>query len=139
LDGSALAEQALPHALTLVERFQAELILLKVFPPVEEPAGMWSPAVKQARERAQSLTREYLDRVLARVQEQVASVQMVILEGRPHLEITRFAETNQVDLIVMCTHGQSGLERWLMGSVADRVARGAMVPVLLVPATKEET
>jgi nucleotide-binding universal stress UspA family protein len=48
LDGSTLAEQALPHAVALVKRFEGELILLKVFPPVENPPGMWSPAVKEA-------------------------------------------------------------------------------------------
>ena len=61
---------------------------------------------------------------------------MVIIEGSPHVEIVQFAEGNQVDLIVMSTRGQSGLSRWLMGSVADRVVRGASVPVLLVRASK---
>ena len=56
----------------------------------------------------------------------------VTIDGRPHVEIPQYAETNQVDLIVMSTRGQSGLSRWLMGSVADRVVRGATVPVLLV-------
>ena len=59
--------------------------------------------------------------------------------GRPHLQIIEYAESNQVDLIVMSTRGQSGLSRWLMGSVADRVVRGAGVPVLLVRERKEET
>ncbi len=134
LDGSALAEQALPHAVTLVERFEAELVLLKVFPPVEEPPGMWSPAVKEARKKARSLTHRYLEHVIARVQEQDVPVQLVIEEGYPHILITRYAEDNQIDLIVMCTRGRSGIGRWLMGSVADRVSRGARVPVLLVPA-----
>jgi nucleotide-binding universal stress UspA family protein len=139
LDGSELAEQALPHALAQAERFQAELVLLTVFPPVEEAPGMWSPAVKQARERARPLAREYLERVGARVGEHGIPVQVVTVEGRPAMEITRYAEENQVDLIVLSTRGESGLSRWLMGSVADRVARGAKVPVLLVRAAKEKT
>ena len=53
------------------------------------------------------------------------------------MSIVRFAETNQADLIVICTRGHSGLSRWLIGSVADRVMRGASVPVLLVRTTKE--
>jgi nucleotide-binding universal stress UspA family protein len=53
------------------------------------------------------------------------------------VSITQFAEANEVDLIVMSTRGLSGLSRWLMGSVADRVVRGATVPVLLVRAAKE--
>jgi nucleotide-binding universal stress UspA family protein len=47
-------------------------------------------------------------------------------------QIVQFAEANRIDLIVICTRGRSGLSRWLMGSVADRVVRGASVPVLLV-------
>jgi nucleotide-binding universal stress UspA family protein len=82
------------------------------------------------------LTHKYLESVIVRVQEQDVPAQLVIQEGRPHMKITRYAEENQIDLIVMCTHGQSGLSRWLMGSVADRVARGARVPVLLVPVTE---
>ncbi len=75
---------------------------------------------------------EYLERVAVNVQEHGIKIQMVTIVGRPHNQIIQYAETNQMDLIVMCTHGQSGLSRWLMGSVADRVARGACVPVLLV-------
>ena len=60
-------------------------------------------------------------------------------EGKAAVEITQFAEANHVDLIVMSTRGRSGVSRWLMGSVADRVVRGAAVPVLLVRARKEGT
>ena len=59
--------------------------------------------------------------------------------GRPHLQIIQYAETNQVDLTVMSTRGQSGRSHWLMRSVSDRVVRGANVPALLVRARKEET
>jgi nucleotide-binding universal stress UspA family protein len=66
-------------------------------------------------------------------------VRVATVEGSPHVNITEFAEANEVDLIVMSTRGQSGLTRWLMGSVADRVVRGATVPVLLVRSRGEET
>jgi nucleotide-binding universal stress UspA family protein len=58
---------------------------------------------------------------------------------RPHTGIAEYAETNQMDLIVMSTRGQSGLRRWLMGTMADRVVRGVTVPVLLARARREET
>jgi len=57
--------------------------------------------------------------------------------GRPHEEIVRFAETEQVDIVVMCTRGHSGVSRWMVGSVADRVARSVNVPVLLVRAPRD--
>ena len=77
-------------------------------------------------------------RIAADVQQQGIPGRAVIVVGRPHVEIAKFSETIWVDLIVMSTRGQSGLRWWWMGNVADRVVRGAGVPVLLVRARKEE-
>ncbi|HHH83272.1 MAG TPA: universal stress protein [Chloroflexi bacterium] len=139
LDGSPLAEQALPHAIAIAERFQSELVLLRVLIPLPKPPTKTVAAIQRAAEEAAILAREYLDRVAAGVRERGITVQMVTIGGRPHWQIIQYAETNQVDLIVMCTRGQSGLSRWLMGSVSDRVVRGADVPVLMVHAQKRET
>jgi nucleotide-binding universal stress UspA family protein len=138
LDGSALAEQALAHAVAQAERFETDLILLRVLEPLAEQTGVWKPAIEQAEEETRALAQEYLERVAASVQEHSIPAQTIIIEGRPHTKIAEYAEANQVDLIVMCTRGQSGLSRWLMGSVADRVVRGADVPVLLVRARKKK-
>ncbi len=139
LDGSPLAEQALPHAIVMAERFHSEMILLRVLIPLPKPPTTTEAALQRAAEEMAIFAREYLDRVAASVQEHGITVQMVTVGGRPHWQIINYAETNQVDLIVMCTRGQSGLSRWLMGSVSDRVVRGANVPVLMVRAQKEET
>ena len=139
LDGSPLAEQALPHAIAVGERFQSELVLLRVLTPLPRPPETAEKALQRAEKATIVVVREYLERVAASVQEHGITVQMITVEGRPHLQIIRYAETNQVDLIVMCTRGQSGLSRWMMGSVTDRVVRGAGVPVLLVRAQKKET
>ena len=137
LDGSPMAEQALPHAAALAEHFQAELILLKVLVPLSSNLNLPPGAVKTAEAATRELVGEYLDRVAASVQEKGLSITTVSKTGRPHEEIIRFAETEPVDIIVICTRGQSGLSRWLMGSVADRVARGVSIPVLLVRASKD--
>ena len=139
LDGSALAEQALPHAIAQARHFQAELILLRVLEPFPHARGMSLGDLERIKQQASTWAREYLERLAADVRQQGITVQAVTIDGRPHVEIPQFAETNQVDLIVMSTRGQSGLSRWLMGSVADRVVRGATVPVLLVRTRKEET
>ena len=139
LDGSALAEQALPHAIAQAERFQAELVLLKVLELLPKDRRLSGDLVRATYELTTRLAREYLESVAVRVQAQNMPVRVIIVEGRPHVEIVRFAETNEVDLIVISTRGQSGISRWLMGSVADRVVRGASVPVLLVRAQKEKT
>ena len=138
LDGSPLAEQALPHAIALAEHFDSELVLLRVLITLPSTVTTTEAALKRATEEAAIFTREYLDRVAAGLQERGVTVQMVSIKGRPHYQIIQYAESNQVDLIVMSTRGQSGLSRWLMGSVSDRVVRGANVPVLMVRAQKSE-
>ncbi|MCJ7703046.1 MAG: universal stress protein [Anaerolineales bacterium] len=138
LDGSHLAEQALPHAIAIAERFQSELVLLQVSIPLPRPPATAEAALQRAEKARAVLVREYLERVAAGLQEHGITVQTITIEGRPHLQIIQYAETSQIDLIVMCTRGQSGLSRWMMGSVSDRVARGADVPVLLVRAQEKE-
>ena len=134
LDGSPLAEKALPHAITLAEHFEAELVLIQVLIPLPT-----SPTTNEANlQRAEKITagfvREYLEHIAASVQERGITVQSNVISGRPHKEIIQYAESNHIDLIVMCTRGESGLSRWLIGSVADRVMRGANLPVLMIRA-----
>lgn len=137
LDGSQLAEQALPHTIAIAERFQSELVLLQVLTPLPRHPTTTEATIQRAEKATAAFIREYLERIATGVKEHGITVQIVTLEGRPHLQIIQYAETNQVDLIVMCTRGQSGLSRWMMGSVTDRVVRGADVPVLLIRAQKK--
>ncbi len=138
LDGSPLAEQALPHAAALAKHFQAELILLKVLKPLSINLNLPPDFVKKHEAATRKLAGEYLDRVAARVQGKEITKNIVTVIGRPHEEIVRFAETEQVDVVVMCTRGTSGISRWLMGSVADRVARSVNVPVFLIRAQVDD-
>lgn len=137
LDGSPLAEQALPHAAALAEHFQSKLILLKVLVPLDKNLSLPPGAVKRAEAATRELANQYLDRVAARIQDKGFPITTVTMPGRPHEKIVQFAEIEPVDIVVMCTRGQSGLSRWLMGSVADRVARSVNVPVLLIRAANE--
>jgi nucleotide-binding universal stress UspA family protein len=136
LDGSPLAEQALPHAIAQARYAEAELILLRVVEPFAQARGLSVADLERIREQTEGWSRESLGRIAADVQQQGVPVQTAMVEGRPHVAIAEYAESNQVDLIVMSTRGQSGLSRWFMGSVADRVVRGATVPVLLVRVRK---
>lgn len=136
LDGSPLAEQALPHAAALAECFQSKLILLKVLVPLDRNLSLPRGAVKRAETATRELANEYLDRVAARIQNKGFPMTTVTVLGRPHEKIVQFAETEPVDIVVMCTRGQSGISRWLMGSVADRVVRSVNVPVLLIRSAK---
>ncbi len=138
LDGSPLAEQALPHAITVAKSFQSEIIILRVLVPLPSSPTTNEAALKRTEKEMDFFVREYLGRIAASVQEHGITVQIIVIKGRPHMQIIQYAETNPVDMIVMSKRGESGLSRWLMGSVADRVVRGANVPVLMVRAQKQE-
>lgn len=137
LDGSRLAEQALPHAATHAEQFQAKIVLLMVLGPLPEPSMAGRGPVLRAEEATARLAEDYLEGVAAGLREQGLPVQTDTAEGKPYIKIVRFAEENEIDLIVMSTRGHSGLSRWLLGSVTDRVVRGATVPLLLVQCHEE--
>jgi len=137
LDGSLLAEQAIPHAVALAKCFQAELTLLKILVPVSSSLNLPPDLVKKDEAWTLELTNDYLAQVAAGIEENAISVKVGTVMGRPHEEIVRFAETEQFDVVVMCTRGTSGISRWLMGSVADRVVRSVNVPVFLIRAQKD--
>jgi nucleotide-binding universal stress UspA family protein len=138
LDRSAVAEQALSHALAQARRSGAELILLRVLEPLTNVRGLSDRDLEEMRAFTLQRAQEYLDDLVARADCEGIAVRTDTVEGRPHEKILQYAEANGVDLIVICTRGRSGFSRWLMGSVADRVVRGAKVPVLLVRAQKED-
>lgn len=134
LDGSKLAEQALPHAAVHAARFGAEIVLLKVLEPLPEPSMAGRGAVRSAETATARIAQDYLESMAVGLREQGLATQTATSEGKPYREIVRIAEESGIDLIVMTTRGHSGLSRWLLGSVADRVVRGATVPILLVQA-----
>ena len=140
LDGSALAEQALPTALALTKQFESELFLLRVVVPLPKSyrAGAASAAVIEATESdAVEEAGRYLDGIAAGIREKGFAVQVAARFGNPSKAIIEFAQRNQIDLLVMCTRGQTGPARWLLGSVTDHVVRGSTIPVVVVPARAE--
>jgi nucleotide-binding universal stress UspA family protein len=137
LDGSTMAEQALPHAIEQAERFRSELILLRAIGPSTHGNGLSPMELGWVQEQAGEWARDYLESIATQVRTRGVPVKVVIIRDPPHEAITQFAEMNGVDLIVICSRGHSGPSRWLMGSVADRVVRGATVPVLLVRASEQ--
>jgi len=134
LDGSALAEQMLTHATALGRLVQAEYTLLQAIEPIYVGygtelygVGVNVPGMEQLRIEAQ----EYLDRLAAQLRADGLRVQTAIVIDLAGSAILTYAEEHAVDLIALATHGRSGLARLLMGGVADKVIRGASVPVLL--------
>jgi nucleotide-binding universal stress UspA family protein len=140
LDGSPLAEQALPYAQALLAP-GAELTLLDV---VEEPepvhgmSGRLLVPVEDAQRMLEHQAHEYLQKVEATLRGAQTRVRLEVARGDPAVEILRVAAEQGVALIAMTTHGRGALERWIFGSVADRVARSSPVPVLLVRPSDRE-
>ena len=118
LDGSKLAEAAAAHAAELARRCGAELVLLRVC--------LDSKNLRQAV--------DYLDRVGEQARSEHLQARCEVYVGDPSSRILQTATEEAVDLIVMSSHGRTGLARSLFGSVAETVMRSAPCPVMVVPA-----
>jgi len=91
-------------------------------------------AVDELREQAEANARRYLERTAAALREMDMPVRLLMEGSRPATAILDIAEREHVDLIMLATHGRGGIDRLMLGSVADRVVHHARCPVLLVPA-----
>lgn len=130
LDGSELAEQALPHARCLADAFQASLVLIRVIeigPYTGEQMN-----VIAAHYESQQVAQAYLDRTATSLGQAGYPVDYQVSSGSAAEAILACARDRAIDLIVMSTHGRSGIGRWVFGGVADKVLRGADVPVFLI-------
>lgn len=138
LDGSPLAEKALPEAISLAQSNKSEVWLLQSveFPEYwgEEYAGMHSWPAMISTEEQEAAAREYLLQMAAGLTDLNIPTQIVVTTGHAASAISDVVSDNDIDLIVMSTHGRSGLSRWVFGSVAEKVVRLAECPVLLIRA-----
>ena len=142
LDGSKLAECVLPHVEKLAESGVAkEIILLRVCesPSIiadypESKNKTWEKHVERMTANAQQSCSLYIEDVEKDLKDKGFKVKTESSLGKPAEEIVNYANKNKVDLIVMASHGRSGVSRWAYGSVADKVLRSTCVPVLLVKA-----
>jgi len=146
LDGSEASERALAHAQSLASAFDARVHLLQVISlsheyEVYHGAGETGlTAMEYSIEMAEQVTaarqtraEDYLRATAARLEAHGIPVQTSVRQGMTLENITDFVAENGIDLIVMSTHGRSGLQRFFIGSVTDRVIRFSHVPVLAIP------
>jgi nucleotide-binding universal stress UspA family protein len=143
LDGSKLAEKALPYAEALAQKFEAELILVRVLQLLPEviPAGPFGGMVfheQTVQERREATA--YLNQMTAQVRKVGPLPLRTVVLDTPSVAdaITKLACDESVDLIVMSTHGRSGLSRLVHGSVAGKVLEHAPCPVFLVKANESD-
>jgi nucleotide-binding universal stress UspA family protein len=132
LDGSKLAEKILPQVEELVKFSGAEVHLLRVVMTYDiDP--------QKDKEHLQKLSgeaQEYLDQVAARLKKSGIQVSATVAYGKDAVQICDYASEKKFNLIAMSTHGRSGLGRWTLGSVADKVLHCSSVPVMLFRVTE---
>jgi nucleotide-binding universal stress UspA family protein len=132
LDGSALAEAALPRVAELARLTNARLTLLQVIgPPMPELTAFEIARLPEDDGELAAEAEAYLRRVAATLHERGLDVDTAVRFGDPAACIAEETALNHHDLVAMSTHGRSGIDRLVVGSVADRVLRTARAPLLL--------
>jgi len=140
LDGSELAESTLHHVREIakglnVPTVDVVVVLESIREAVWDTGDVVMPpgTTTEARARYEVGAKEYVAMIEKGLKEEGIAAKGVVLEGGPVAEkLLRYAEKNNVDLIVMSTHGRSGPSRWAFGSVTERVIRHATMPVLVI-------
>ncbi len=123
LDGSEASEKVLPYVKLLATKFESEVVLLSV------PEGVVSNEYRMQ-------VQQYLEKVMEALQEVGINAQAMVTGAGPARTIVSVSEAESADLIMLATHGLGGMDRFMVGSVADRVVRHTQIPVFLVPARK---
>lgn len=137
LDGSEFSECTLQHVRAIATgRKVPKVVLLRVVEPVPKDyrtLGMPIDLLNDTDKRLGVEAKDYLTKIAGDLKKEGIAAQTVIVQGTAAEEILDYARNNQVDLIVISTHGRSGVSRWAFGNVADRVLRHSTAPVLIAP------
>ena len=138
LDGSLLAERVIPHAIHFAQVFGSKITLLQVLDPspFHESQSTVEPLSWQIRKAEVEM---YLQRKAAAIRESGVAVEYAIREGTGPEKIVDFAHTENIDLVVLGSHGASGLSRWNISSVVSKVIDKIYLPVLLVRVYQQNT
>ena len=129
LDGSALAERVVPAALYLAEAMSGSLTLLTV---VAKKPGYDANLMAKAIQTGAYEANLYLHSVRKRVMPSLVPIETAVITGKPDKDIIKFAREANTDLIIMSTHGRSGLTRWSFGRTAEKVLRRAPCPTVIL-------
>jgi nucleotide-binding universal stress UspA family protein len=137
LDGSQLAECTLAHIKAVATACQVpEVVLLQIIEPITRrgymPAELAEDTYRDTKEAAEVQAKDYLSEVADSLKKDGIAVETDIGYGLPADEILNYITDNGVDLTILSTHGRSGITRWVFGSVAERIVRHSVMPVLIV-------
>jgi nucleotide-binding universal stress UspA family protein len=133
LDGSPFAEEVLPQAEALAKSEGAEIILLRVAVPPARYIFAHNPAVGNSFiKMIEKEAKDYMKAEVSKLQNEGIKVTGVTRDGIAPDTILEVAEEINADVIAMSTHGRAGVQRWLMGSVSEKVVHHAHIPVMLI-------
>ena len=139
LDGSELAECVLPHVEAFIKGFNtSDVIFVRVVEHETPYHGQYSITREMLEKREsekESLAKDYLNKIVNRLKREGAALHAEVIVGRVTESLVDYAKKNDIDLILLATHGYSGVTRWVRGSVSDKILRSANVPVLMVRAS----
>lgn len=137
-DLSDTSSVALGHALMLADRFQAALTMLHAASTRANPQAAQFPEVYPVSDEFEAQLEAQLAAITGAAPAQKLRLERVVQQNNnPVAEICAYAETANVDLVIMGTHGRTGLSHWLAGSVTEEVVRHASCPVMAVRASKQ--
>ena len=127
-DGSAPAQKAVEHAFTTYP--DEEIVLLRVIEAADGSTGAGIMAAQEMlRDREEKVSKKLPDEIDKLVSDPDIEFRTETTVGKPAREVVRFAEDNDIDHIIIGSHGRSGLSRVLLGSVAEKIVRRAPIPV----------
>ncbi len=138
LDGSKLAECVFPHVDSLLKTGQVEeLVFVRTIEPVTPTIVPWEgvPAqvdVSRLDAELRGAAETYIQTVVDGMKSKGVTVRGEVLIGKPAEKLAEYANNGGFDLVIIATHGRSGISRWVWGSVADRLLRAVCVPILMV-------
>lgn len=138
LDGSELAECVLPQVVSIATGCGVPKVsLVRAVPPLKIYSSEFEGTIaiaemQKIEDQSIASARQYLEKKAQELRKDGINPQISVMFGNVLDALTDFAEKNKVDLIVIATHGRSGISRFVWGSVADRILRTAKVPVLMV-------
>jgi len=125
LDGSKTAETVLPYIRYLASQFDSKIEVLGV-------------GIGNKNRRVNRLLNEYIDNTVSSLNAEKIETEAIVIYGSAADKILNYSKQNDIDLIIMATHGRSGVKRWWMGSVAEKIISQSITPVLLIPSKKKK-
>jgi nucleotide-binding universal stress UspA family protein len=142
LDGSKLAECVFPHVKAMIKACDGspEVLFVQAVEPLAIPYGRGGTMVtsieqlKAFEAHNQADAEKYLAKTVARFKKDGINARAEVIYGRAAEALSDFIARNNIDLVIIATHGRSGVSRWVWGSVTDRLLRSICVPVFIVRA-----